>query len=208
MKILTIVGARPQFVKAAVLSRAVAERRRETSEVVEDQLLHTGQHYDARMSRAFFDELGIPEPVANLGVVEAGHGAMTGAMLVRIEAELLVRRPDRVVVVGDTNSTLAGALAAAKLHIPVAHVEAGLRSCNRRMPEEINRVLVDHLSTLLFCPSRSAVENLRAEGITAGVHLVGDVYGGLVAPPRGRGETGGCSGCVRSGDPAQAGEHR
>lgn len=168
MKIVTIVGARPQFVKAAAVSRFL---RRHGAEV----LVHTGQHYDDNMSRVFFEELDIPPPACDLGIGSGGHGAQTGAMLAAIENVLLKEKPDRVLVYGDTNSTLAGALAAAKLHVPVAHVEAGLRSFNRRMPEEINRVLTDHVSDLLFCPGATAVANLAAEGIRAGVHPVGDV---------------------------------
>ena len=168
MKIVSIVGARPQFVKAATLSR---ELRGKHTEV----LVHTGQHYDDNMSAVFFAELGIPAPAYNLGVGSGRHGAQTGAMLAGIEEVLSAERPDWVLVYGDTNSTLAGALAAAKLHLPVAHVEAGLRSFNRAMPEEVNRVLTDHLSDLLLCPSQTAVENLAGEGIRSGVHLVGDV---------------------------------
>ncbi len=168
MKIVTIVGARPQFVKAAAVSRKLRAHHTEI-------LVHTGQHYDGNMSDIFFDELGIPAPDYNLGIGSGSHGAQTGAMLTAIEEVLLAENPDRLLVYGDTNSTIAGALAAAKLHIPVAHVEAGLRSFNRRMPEEINRVLTDHISDLLLCPSQTAVDNLAAEGITAGVHLVGDV---------------------------------
>lgn len=168
MNIVTIVGARPQFIKAAAVSRVLRLRHREV-------LVHTGQHYDANMSAVFFDELGIPPPDVNLAVGSASHGAQTGAMLAKIEEVLLAECPDWVLVYGDTNSTLAGALAAAKLHIPVAHVEAGLRSFNRAMPEEINRVLTDHISDLLLCPSETAVENLAREGITRGVVLIGDV---------------------------------
>lgn len=176
LHVLTVVGARPQFVKAAVLSRAFASaNRRAGREIVCESLLHTGQHWDHGMSGVFFEEMAIPEPCANLGVGGGTHGAMTGRMLEAIETELLARRPDLVLVYGDTNSTLAGALAAAKLHLPVAHVEAGLRSFNRRMPEEINRVLVDHLATWLFCPSSASAEQLRREGIVAGVEVSGDV---------------------------------
>jgi len=168
MHIVTIVGARPQFVKAAAVSRALRSRHREV-------LVHTGQHYDSNMSAIFFEELDIPPPDINLAVGSGSHGAQTGAMLARIEAVLLAEQPDWVLVYGDTNSTLAGALAAAKLRIPVAHIEAGLRSFNRAMPEEINRVLTDHLSNLLLCSSQTAVANLAREGIVAGVTLVGDV---------------------------------
>jgi UDP-GlcNAc3NAcA epimerase len=166
--VLSVVGARPQFVKAWVVSRALRAHHRET-------LLHTGQHYDDAMSRVFFDELAIPPPDVNLEVGSAPHGEQTGRMLAGIERELLAREPDWVLLYGDTNSTLAGALAAAKLHIPVAHVEAGVRSFNRRMPEELNRLLTDHISTRLLCPTPAAVRNLAAEGMTHGVDLVGDV---------------------------------
>lgn len=168
MKILTVVGARPQFVKAAAVSRILRETHTEV-------LVHTGQHYDERMSEVFFRELGIPEPDYNLEVGSAGHSVQTGEMLIRMEPIFEKEKPDWVLVYGDTNSTLAGALAASKLHIPVAHVEAGLRSFNREMPEEINRVLTDHVSQLLFCPAQKAVGNLRLEGVTSGVHIVGDV---------------------------------
>jgi UDP-GlcNAc3NAcA epimerase len=168
MKVASIVGARPQFIKAAPLDR---ELRRDHQHL----LIHTGQHYDYTMSAIFFDELGIPEPDYNLGIGSAKHGRQTGEMLVGIEETLLGEQPDCVVVYGDTNSTLAGALAAAKLHLPLAHVEAGLRSYNRDMPEEINRVLTDHAADLLFCPTETAVENLAREGLTEGVDNVGDV---------------------------------
>src|SRR6185436_20173109 len=142
---------------------------------VREVLVHTGQHYDREMSRAFFDQLAIPEPDRHLGVGSGSHGLMTGRMLAALEATMMDVRPDLVVVLGDTNSTLAGALAAAKLAIPIAHVEAGLRSFDPRMPEEINRRLTDHVSRLLFCPTTTAVRNLREEGIRRGVHRVGDV---------------------------------
>ena len=170
MKVVTIVGARPQFVKAAVVSQAL--RRSGIAEV----LVHTGQHYDEKMSDTFFCDLEISPPQYNLAVGSCSHGAMTGRMLEGIEQVLLKEKPDWVVVFGDTNSTIAGALAAAKLHISVAHVEAGLRSDNRLMPEEINRVLVDHCSNLLLTPTRDATERLRTEGVAENTVVeVGDV---------------------------------
>lgn len=169
--VMTILGARPQFIKAAAVSRALAGVSGLTERIV-----HTGQHYDENMSDVFFDEMDIPRPTHHLGVGGSSHGAMTGEQLRRIEAILMEERPDWVLVYGDTNSTLAGALAAAKLHIPVAHVEAGLRSFNRRMPEEINRILTDHLSALLFAPSPGAQRQLEREGIAGHhVHVCGDV---------------------------------
>lgn len=159
-KILTVIGARPQFIKAAAVSRQIAEMSE-----LEEILVHTGQHYDSNMSDVFFDELEIPRPAHHLGIAGGGHGAMTGRMLAAIEALLLEVRPDVVMVYGDTNSTLAGALAAAKLHIPVAHVEAGLRSFNKRMPEEINRILTDQCSDLLLTPTATATQNLVREGV-------------------------------------------
>ena len=169
MNVVTVVGARPQFVKAAALGTAL--RRAGVDEV----LVHTGQHHDAELSQVFFDELEMAPPAYSLDIHGGGHGAMTGRMLEALEPLLLRESPDAVVLFGDTNSTLAGALAAAKLHIPVVHVEAGLRSFNRTMPEELNRVLTDHLSVLLLAPTTTAVAHLAAEGITAGVHHVGDV---------------------------------
>ncbi len=172
MLIMTVVGARPQFIKAAVVSRALRELHPDKREVI----IHTGQHYDANMSDVFFDELEIPKPAYHLGIGGGTHGQNTGRMLEGIEQILLAERPDWVLVYGDTDSTLAGALAAAKLHIPVAHVEAGLRSYNRRMPEEINRVLTDHVASLLLTPTATATRNLHSEGIPVErVVEVGDV---------------------------------
>jgi UDP-GlcNAc3NAcA epimerase len=160
IRIVTIVGARPQFIKAATVSRAIGK----TGGKVVETILHTGQHFDDNMSEVFFSELEIRKPDYNLGVGGGSHGQNTGRMIEKIEAVLLDQKPDWVVVYGDTDSTLAGALAAAKLHIPVAHVEAGLRSFNRLMPEEINRIVADRLSTILFCPTDTAAENLKREG--------------------------------------------
>ncbi len=159
MKIVTIVGARPQFVKAAVVSRALAKTPN-----LNEVLVHTGQHFDNNMSDVFFEEMEIPKPHYFLNINGLGHGAMTGQMLEKIEEVLLQEKPDWVLVYGDTNSTLAGALAAKKLHIKLAHVEAGLRSFNMEMPEEINRILTDRLSNLLFCPTQQAIQNLEKEG--------------------------------------------
>jgi UDP-GlcNAc3NAcA epimerase len=166
--VLTVVGNRPQYIKAAVLSPPLRRVAREV-------LLDTGQHYDRELAGVFFDQLSLPEPDIALGVGSGTHAEQTSAMLVGVEGTLLEVKPDLVLVYGDTNSTLAGALASAKLGVPVAHVEAGLRSFDRAMPEEVNRIAADHLSALLFCPTATAVDNLRAEGISAGVHLVGDV---------------------------------
>jgi len=159
MKILTILGARPQFIKAGTVSREIAKHSN-----IEEIIVHTGQHYDANMSDIFFEEMQIPKPHYNLDINGLGHGAMTGQMLEKIEEVLKKEQPDWVMVYGDTNSTLAGALAASKLHIKVAHIEAGLRSFNMKMPEEINRILTDRISTILFCPTQSAIDNLNNEG--------------------------------------------
>jgi UDP-GlcNAc3NAcA epimerase len=165
LKILSVVGARPQFVKAAVVLRAFEQVKKEFgADTINSILVHTGQHYDFQMSDLFFKELMLPDPGYNLGVGSGLHGEQTGKMLNALEKVCLDEQPDVVVVYGDTNSTLAGALAAAKLHIPVAHVEAGLRSFNRHMPEEINRVLTDQLATILFCPCKAACKNLVDEG--------------------------------------------
>jgi UDP-N-acetylglucosamine 2-epimerase len=168
MKIATIVGARPQFIKTAPVSKELRRRHQEV-------LVHTGQHYDDELSGIFFRELDIPPPDYELGIGSGSHGRQTGLMLVALEEVLEKERPDWVMVYGDTNSTLAGALAASKLHLPIAHVEAGVRSYNRLMPEEVNRVLTDHLASLLFCPSFTAMSNLGREGIQEGVWHVGDV---------------------------------
>tara|TARA_E500000331_G_scaffold354778_1_gene408642 strand:+ start:2187 stop:3281 length:1095 start_codon:yes stop_codon:yes gene_type:complete len=172
MKIVTVVGARPQFVKAAAVSRAI---RNSYQSKANEIIVHTGQHYDENMSAIFFEELDIPRPKYNLDVSNLSHGKMTGRMLELIEEVLISEQPDCVLIYGDTNSTLAGALAAAKLQIPIAHVEAGLRSFNMRMPEEINRLVADRLSSQLFCPTSTAAANLANEGITSGVQTVGDV---------------------------------
>lgn len=177
-KILTIIGARPQFIKASVVSKAILE-----TEGLTEVIVHTGQHFDANMSEIFFDQLGIPKPHHQLDINGGSHGDMTGRMLIEIEKVLLEEKPECVMVYGDTNSTLAGALAASKLHIPVAHVEAGLRSFNMQMPEEVNRILTDRVSNILFCPTQAAVDNLQKEGypfITASgkqqrIEKVGDV---------------------------------
>jgi len=168
MKIVTIIGARPQFIKAAAVSRII---RRQHEEI----LVHTGQHYDNNMSNIFFDELSIPKPDYNLGIGSGSHAKQTAGMMIGIEEVLLKETPDYIMLYGDTNSTLAGALAASKIHIPIIHIEAGLRSFNMMMPEEQNRILTDRISDFLFCPTEVAVNHLRNEGITKGVYLVGDV---------------------------------
>ena len=178
MKVVTIVGARPQFIKAAVVSHAIKGHNQIVSDGIEkisEVIVHTGQHYDPNMSDIFFQEMNIPKPDYLFDINGVSHGVMTGRMLEEIESVLFQEKPEYVLVYGDTNSTLAGALAASKLNIPLVHVEAGLRSYNRRMPEEINRVVTDHVSSLLFCPTDTAVENLLSEGIVENVVQVGDV---------------------------------
>ncbi len=175
MKIVTVVGARPQFIKASAVSRAIAAVNEKRSSI-QEVIVHTGQHFDVNMSDIFFHEMGVPPPAYSLGIADLSHAAMTGRMLEGLESVLAEEKPDCVLVYGDTNSTLAGALAAAKMQIPIAHVEAGLRSFNRRMPEEINRVVSDQLSELLFAPTTTAVRNLEQEGISKQrIRLVGDV---------------------------------
>jgi UDP-GlcNAc3NAcA epimerase len=173
MKIMTIVGTRPEFIQTSPVSKAIRKRHTEI-------LVHTGQHYDDKMSNVFFDELNLPQPDVNLDVGSGSHGQQTGQILAKIEEAMLSTKPDWVVVFGDTNSTVAGAMAAAKLGIPIAHIEAGLRSYDRAMPEEINRVITDHISSILFAPTQTAVENLAKEGITQNVQLIGDVRVDLI----------------------------
>lgn len=195
MKIITILGARPQFIKAGSFSREVL-RQQQAGANIQEVIVHTGQHYDANMSDVFFEEMQIPQPDYSLGIGGKMHGAMTGQMIEKIEEILVLESPDWVMVYGDTNSTLAGAIAASKLHIKIAHVEAGLRSFNMRMPEEVNRILTDRISSILFCPTRTSVNNLNNEGIKnwktdPKVSLVGDVmldgalyYKKLAQPPQ------------------------
>lgn len=176
MKTLTVIGARPQFIKVAVVSRAISQHNEACkNDRLVEIIVHTGQHYDANMSDIFFKEMQIPMPDYHLGIESTSHGAMTGRMMEGIEEVIIKEKPDALLVYGDTNSTIAGALAAVKLHVPVAHVEAGLRSFNMLMPEEINRIVTDRISHWLFCPTETAVLNLKKEGIEKGVQIVGDV---------------------------------
>ena len=203
--VLSVVGARPQFIKAATVSRALRLRAG-----VREFLVHTGQHSDANMSDVFFAELALPLPDRHLGIAGGTHGEMTGRMLIALEAVIEEVAPDWVLVYGDTNSTLAGALAAAKLGVPVAHVEAGLRSFDRKMPEEINRVVTDRLSRLLFCPTATAVANLAAEGMTQGVHHTGDVMYDALLHHIGKAKAGRVLACLglKEGEYSVATVHR
>jgi len=177
MKILTVIGARPQFIKAAAFSNELLKENQgyENNLIIEEVIVHTGQHYDLNMSDIFFDQLSIPKPKYNLGAGGKSQAFVTGTILIKLEQIILDESPDCVLLYGDTNSTLAGALCSSKLNIPVVHVEAGLRSFNMKMPEEINRIITDRLSDLLFCPSQESVKNLISEGITQGVYVVGDI---------------------------------
>ena len=175
IKIITVLGARPQFVKAAVLSNKILIHNKKNVQKIDEKIIHTGQHYDTNMSQVFFEEMSIPKPHFILESGGKSHANMTGDILIDVEKILKKEQPDYLLVYGDTNSTLAGALAASKIGIKIIHIEAGLRSFNRDMPEEINRLLTDHISSLLFCPTKTAVENLKREGITNGVHNVGDI---------------------------------
>lgn len=205
MKIVTVIGARPQFVKAALVSEALAQHQG-----VREIVVHTGQHYDAKMSDVFFEELDMRAPAYHLAIGSDTHGRQSGAMMGKLDEVLERERPDVVLIYGDTNSTLAGALAAVKMHIPVAHVEAGLRSYNRRMPEEINRIVADVVSSRLFCPTHTAVENLEREGIRDGVTLVGDVMLDMLlrALPRARSRGALERHAVRAGEYYLATVHR
>ena len=202
MRVVTVVGARPQFIKAAIVSRALRQAG------IDEKVVHTGQHYDDRLSDIFFRELGLAAPTFPLGIGSATHGAQTGRMVAEIERVLEAERPDRVLVFGDTNSTLAGALAAAKLQVAVDHVEAGLRSYDRDMPEEINRVVADHLCDQLFCPTQTAVTQLAREGMSDGVHFVGDVMLDLAVEARAAALSGALPEGLRPGEYFVATIHR
>lgn len=180
-KIFTVIGARPQFIKAATISNCIISKY---SQSLEEVIVHTGQHYDDNMSEVFFDEMNIPTPKYRLHTGGKSHGAMTGEMLTELEKLMLLEQPDLVLIYGDTNSTLAAAISASKLHIPVAHVEAGIRAFDKRIPEEVNRVLSDHVSSLFFCTSQLPADNLRNEGLKDGIHIVGDVMYDLVLTNR------------------------
>ena len=186
MKIVTIIGARPQFIKSAAVSQAIMDyNEKNAQQQIHEVIVHTGQHYDDNMSAVFFKQMNIPKPKYHLDINGLSHGAMTGQMLEQVENVLLIEKPDWVLVYGDTNSTLAGALAASKLHIKVAHVEAGLRSFNMKMPEEVNRILTDRVSSILFCPTDSAIDNLQQEGYDdLGISIVknGDVMLDAASP--------------------------
>lgn len=189
MKIVTILGARPQFIKASAFSRAIRRHNESgTENLIEEVIIHTGQHFDKLMSDVFFSELDIPHPKYNLGISGLSHAAMTGRMLEEIEKVLLDVKPQVLLVYGDTNSTLAGALAASKLHIPIVHIEAGLRSFNMRMPEEVNRILTDKISSFLFCPTQTSIKNLENEGVHSGVFLTGDIMLDVTNYYRGKAE--------------------
>ena len=178
IKLLTIVGARPQFIKAAMFSHCLIDLK--FKDQFSEVMVHTGQHYDANMSKIFFDSLNIPKPQYILNINNLNHGKMTGEMLIKLEDIIIAEQPSAVVVFGDTNSTLAGALVASKLHIPVIHIEAGVRSFNKAMPEELNRIMTDHVSSMLFCPTANAVTNLAKENIVTNVWCVGDIMQDLM----------------------------
>ena len=176
MNLAIIVGARPQFIKMAVIHRALLDYNQSNPSIpIQETLIHTGQHYDYGMNQVFFDQMDLPKPDINLNIHSNFQGEMTGAMITSLEKELLANRPDCVLIFGDTNSTLAGALAAAKLHIPIAHIESGLRSFNKKMPEEINRIVVDCISDFLFCPCQNAQSQLKKENVSGKIFLSGDV---------------------------------
>ncbi len=172
MKLVTVVGARPQFIKAATISRLI---KKEFSNKIDEHIIHTGQHYDSNMSKIFFEALKIPTPKVNLKISNSSHGEMTGKMILKLEEVFLKKKYDALLVYGDTNSTLSASIAASKIHLPIIHVEAGLRSFNMSMPEEINRILTDRVSSLLFCPTSEAMKNLKKEGLSKNSHNVGDV---------------------------------
>lgn len=175
MKILTVIGARPQFIKASIISDSIRRHNTKGKRQIEDVVVHTGQHFDYNMSQVFFDELGVTAPKYSLDIHSATHGVMTGKMMMALDKVMIAEKPDLVLVFGDTNSTLAGAICASKLHLPLAHIEAGLRAFNKKIPEEVNRILTDQISDFLFCPSQQAVDWLKNEGIVNNVFVSGDV---------------------------------